>query len=225
MLALAKNDPAMATGFLREALTASGAEADESVAAGLARLAAAFERDGDLARAEEAASKTWSTFSQLFGDRDERTMRAGERAAVLRMRLGKPGAGSLLASVLAGAEFLHGTDSPATAEVLGWVALAALADGRATEAQAAAERRQRILAQVTENQRGHLSAESLATWTAARGVDAMRACQAIAEAPQLAARTWGETHPLTRGVAAASGQLLDLAASPETGMASARREQ
>ena len=137
--ALRRGDAEEAKRWTRDALGGSLAS-DEPLAEAFSLLGEELARAGDAASAESALTRALTILTQVAGDQDEHTITLLERVALLRLGSSRPGAVPLLERALAASEAINGAETAATVQLLGWLALARVAEGSATAAREAARR-------------------------------------------------------------------------------------
>jgi tetratricopeptide (TPR) repeat protein len=160
--ALRQRNLAEAKQRTRDALAGSIA-GEESLAEAFSLLGDEWSRAGDEILTESTLTAALLILTQTAGDQDENTLALLQRLAVLRLRLGRTGAGELLDRALAASEALNGAETMPTADVLGWLALARVNEKDYAKADAAIRRRREILRKLGRDDEipAHLDA-----WTA-----------------------------------------------------------
>ncbi|MEA3207403.1 MAG: hypothetical protein QOE70_460 [Chthoniobacter sp.] len=201
-LSVRQGNPAAASSHLRAALTIEVQAPDEVLAGAFASFGAALARTGQLPEAERASTRALELFTKLMGDRDERSISALQQSAIIQLRLGRGDAGPLLARALAASEVVSGLESPATADLLGWVALADAQEGRLSEAGAAAERMLRLKRGAFAEEGAEVAlAQAVNAWVAFKAGDVTRWCPALDATLDFAEQNWGALHPYASGAA------------------------
>ena len=169
--ALRRDDVAGAKALTRDALAAPLAN-EEPLAEAFSLLGEEWSRAGDDAQTESTWTVALRILTQTAGDHDEHTLALLERVAVLQLRLGRAGPAALLERALAASEAVNGAGTPPTANVLGWLALARVQEGRCDTASEAAQRFLSLVQNTGGDADPRFSfASELAAWTAWRAAD------------------------------------------------------
>gem|GEM_PF-1811425 len=194
VVALRRSREDEARRWTRDALTGA-MEQDEAMAEVLTRLGDAWADRGDAKTAEGPLAAALAILTQVAGDQDEPALALLLRVGRMRLQNGRPGAAALLERARAGNEALFGSESPALAEVLGWLTLAALAEGQPADARTAADRRVKLMEKLGNHDPGALAeAKALRAWANCGATDG-----AVAEIADFVDHRWPWLGGFSRG--------------------------
>lgn len=210
-LALRRGDSAEAERLTHAALAGVLAR-EESMAEALSLLGDEWAQKGHDALTESTLNGALLILTETAGDHDEHTLALLERLAILRLRLGRPGAAELLERARSASEALNGAEATATANLLGWLALARMNEGQPPAARDAARRLLGIVQNTGGRAEAHLAlARELEAWTAWRAAAPEAAEAAWTNLSGLMLDRWAWMHPVSDLVAHSLAEAVALA--------------